>query len=121
MSKVSCLCRVSAAALPCVFLRLLKRSHSEGTAKALWENGNGIGHLPTVFKCKDSADLRHSKLFRAEKVTFPTFIKKRLSSVARDTESVVVGIVFKGQKADRVYQNRVCTTAFLLHNAAFII
>ena len=30
----SCLCRVSAAALPCVFLRLRKRRQSEGRAKA---------------------------------------------------------------------------------------
>ena len=47
--------------------------------------------------------------------------QKRLSLVAGDTDSIVVGIVFKRQKTDSVYQNRVCTTAFLLHNAAFII
>ena len=34
MSKISFLCRVSAVALPCVFLRLRKRSQSEGRAKA---------------------------------------------------------------------------------------
>ena len=31
---VSCLCRVSAVVLPCVFLRLRKRSQSGGRAKA---------------------------------------------------------------------------------------
>ena len=34
MSKFSCPCLVSAAALPCAFLRLRKRSQSEGRAKA---------------------------------------------------------------------------------------
>ena len=41
--------------------------------------------------------------------------------VARDTKSVVVEIVFKGQKTDRVYQIGVYTTAFLLHKAVFFI
>ena len=53
---ISCLCRVSAAALPCVFLRLRKRSQSGGRAKALWEDENEIGHFPTVSECKDSAE-----------------------------------------------------------------
>ena len=34
MSKTSRLCRVSAAALPCAFLRLRKRSQSGARAKA---------------------------------------------------------------------------------------
>ena len=63
----SCLCRVFAAALPCVFLRLRKRSQSggranperrqsEGRVEALRENESEIGHFPTVSKCKDSAE-----------------------------------------------------------------
>ena len=38
MSKTSCLCRVSAAALPCAFLRLRKRRQSEPRAKAEWRH-----------------------------------------------------------------------------------
>ena len=38
MSKTSRLCRVSAAALPCAFLRLRKRSQSEPRAKAEWRD-----------------------------------------------------------------------------------
>ena len=52
--------------------------------EALCENESEIGHFPTVFECKDSAELRHSKLFRAKNVTFPTFKKKRLSLVAKE-------------------------------------
>ena len=83
MSKTSCLCPASAAALPCVFLRLRKRRQSEDRAKTLCENETESGNFPSVFKCKDSADLRHGKLFQAENVTFPTFKKKRLSLVTR--------------------------------------
>ena len=38
------------------FLRLRKRSQSEGIAKALRENWFEIGHFPTVSECKDSAE-----------------------------------------------------------------
>ena len=61
-----------------------ERTQSEGRAKALCENESEIGHFPTVFECKDSAELRHGKLFRAKNVTFPTFKKKRLSLVAKE-------------------------------------
>ena len=36
---------------------------SEGRTKALWEDESEIGHFPIVFECKDSAKLRHGKLF----------------------------------------------------------
>ena len=61
-----------------------ERRQSEGRAKALWEDENEIGHPSSVSECKDSAELRHGKLFGAEKVTFPTSIKKRLSLVSKE-------------------------------------
>ena len=96
MSKTSCLCPASAAALPCVFLRLRKRRQSEDRAKTLCENETESGNFPSVFKCKDSADLRHGKLFQAENVTFPTFKKKRLSLVAKEALFGHKGIVWTG-------------------------
>ncbi len=56
MSKTSRLCRVSAAALPCAFLRPRKRRQSEGRVETHRENESEIGHFPTVFECKDSAE-----------------------------------------------------------------
>ena len=61
-----------------------ERTQSEGRVEELRENESEIGHFPTVFECKDSADLRHGKLFRAKNVTFPTFEKKRLSFVSKE-------------------------------------
>ena len=52
--------------------------------KALRWNESEIGHFPSVSRCKNSAELRHDKLFCTEKVTFPTSIKKRLSLVAKE-------------------------------------
>ena len=62
MSKISCLCRVSAAALACAFLRLRKRSQSgarakaertqsEGRAKAEWRHGvlSGVINCGVIF------------------------------------------------------------------------
>ena len=41
MSKTSRLCRVSAAALPCAFLRLRKRSQSEGRVTVAQSESRG--------------------------------------------------------------------------------
>ena len=49
------LCRV-ALCQSSSFLRLRKRTQSEGMAKALRENESEIGHFPSVSECKDSAE-----------------------------------------------------------------
>ena len=75
-----------------------ERTQSEGRVGALCENESEIGHFPIVFECKDSTELRHGKLFRAKKVTFPTFKKKRLSLVSKEALFSHRGIAWTGNK-----------------------
>ncbi len=72
MSKTSCLCRVSAAALPCVFLRLRKRTQSKPRAKAEWRHA-----VKTNLRLATSRPFSNAKIARINDMA--NFFEQKMS------------------------------------------